>query len=40
MRRLALRPRRYEDAAEAIREHIVRQRLRPGDPLPSERQLQ
>jgi GntR family transcriptional repressor for pyruvate dehydrogenase complex len=37
---LATRPRVYEDAAEAIRRYIVQNRLRPGDPLPPERQIQ
>jgi GntR family transcriptional repressor for pyruvate dehydrogenase complex len=37
---LATRPRVYEDAAEAIRQYIVQNRLRPGDPLPPERQIQ
>jgi GntR family transcriptional repressor for pyruvate dehydrogenase complex len=37
---LATRPRVYEDAAEAIRRYIVENRLRPGDPLPPERQIQ
>ena len=40
MERLETRPRLYEDAFEAIRQHIAQRRLRPGDPLPSERQLQ
>lgn len=30
----------YEGAFAAIRQYVVRERLRPGDPLPSERQIQ
>jgi GntR family transcriptional repressor for pyruvate dehydrogenase complex len=30
----------YESAFVAIREYVARERLRPGDPLPSERQIQ
>ena len=30
----------YESAFVAIREYIARERLKPGDPLPSERQMQ
>lgn len=30
----------YESAVEAIRQYIVKEQLRPGDPLPSERQMQ
>jgi GntR family transcriptional repressor for pyruvate dehydrogenase complex len=30
----------YEGAFEAIRQYVVRQKLKPGDPLPSERQMQ
>ncbi len=30
----------YEGAFEAIRQYVVREKLRPGDPLPSERQMQ
>lgn len=37
---LASRPRLYEEAARAIRGYIVEQQLRPGDMLPSERQIQ
>ena len=37
---LVTRPRIYEDAARAIRSYIVEQALRPGDMLPSERQIQ
>lgn len=37
---LASRPRLYEDAARAIRGYIAEHRLRPGDMLPSERQIQ
>jgi GntR family transcriptional repressor for pyruvate dehydrogenase complex len=40
MERLDARPKRYEDAAEAIRRYIDEQELQPGDPLPSERQIQ
>src|SRR5438105_15893687 len=40
MERLATRPRVYEDAAEAIRQHIAERRLRPGDALPTEREIQ
>ncbi|MGN6359570.1 MAG: FadR/GntR family transcriptional regulator [Thermomicrobiales bacterium] len=40
METLANRPRRYEDAARAIRDYIVEHQLRPGDMLPSERQIQ
>jgi GntR family transcriptional regulator, transcriptional repressor for pyruvate dehydrogenase complex len=34
------RLRLYEGAFESIRQYVVRERLRPGDPLPSERQIQ
>jgi GntR family transcriptional regulator, transcriptional repressor for pyruvate dehydrogenase complex len=37
---LTTRPRVYEDAAEAIRQYIAQNHLRPGDPLPPERQIQ
>jgi len=30
----------YEGAFEAIRQYVIRQKLKPGDPLPSERQIQ
>lgn len=30
----------YESAFAAIRQYVVRERLKPGDPLPSERQIQ
>lgn len=30
----------YEGAFEAIRDYVIRQKLKPGDPLPSERQIQ
>lgn len=33
-------PRLFEGASQAIRQYVVRQRLRPGDPLPSEREIQ
>ncbi|HKG26498.1 MAG TPA: FadR/GntR family transcriptional regulator [Thermomicrobiales bacterium] len=40
MEPLEPRLRLYEGAFEAIRDYVVRERLRPGDPLPSERQIQ
>jgi GntR family transcriptional repressor for pyruvate dehydrogenase complex len=40
MERLGPRLRLHEDAVGAIRRYVVDQRLRPGDPLPSERQIQ
>lgn len=40
MERLGARPRIYEDAADAIRQYIARQRLQAGDPLPPERTIQ
>lgn len=33
-------PRLYEGAFEAIRQYVIRQKLKPGDLLPSERQIQ
>lgn len=39
MERIEPRTRLYEDAYDAIRQYIVDQRLKPGDPLPSERQI-
>jgi GntR family transcriptional repressor for pyruvate dehydrogenase complex len=39
MVRLEPRAHLYEDAYDAIRRYIVEQRLKPGDPLPSERQI-
>lgn len=40
MERLEPRLRLYEGAFNAIRRYIVQKGLRPGDPLPSERQIQ
>jgi GntR family transcriptional repressor for pyruvate dehydrogenase complex len=40
MEPLEPRLRLYEGAFAAIREYVVRERLRPGDALPSERQIQ
>ncbi len=35
-----MRARLHDDASAAIRQYIIQHRLRPGDPLPSERQIQ